>query len=376
VLVISDYYLPGYKGGGPLRTIANMVGWLGDDFDFYILAADRDLGEDTPYSDIQTGTWQVVGNAQVRYLRPEEMSFSGWRQLLNKIDYDILYLNSFFSSNSVKIMLLRRLGRIPQRPIVIAPRGEFHRGALAIKPYKKLPYLVMTKLLGMYRDVTWQASNIDEAATIRRQFPRSQVKIAPNLPLHPLPPQPNIPDKTKSQPTRLVFISRISSKKNLDGALKILQQVNAEVAFDIYGPVEDGGYWERCQQLMDALPPNVKAQYCGAVHPDDVIATFAQYHLFLFPTKGENYGHVIWEALYAGCPVLTSDQTAWDALETEIVGWAVPLHHRHRYVEIIEDTAAMTKADFQQMATRAQHYAAQVAVDETRLDANRHLFME
>jgi hypothetical protein len=43
----------------------------------------------------------------------------------------------------------------------------------------------------------------------------------------------------------------------------------------------------------------------------------AEYDLFLFPTLGENYGHVISEALASGCPVVISDQTPWRNLEAE-----------------------------------------------------------
>lgn len=34
ILTLADYYLPGYKAGGPIRTLANMVDMLGDEFKF------------------------------------------------------------------------------------------------------------------------------------------------------------------------------------------------------------------------------------------------------------------------------------------------------------------------------------------------------
>ena len=33
--------------------------------------------------------------------------------------------------------------------------------------------------------------------------------------------------------------------------------------------------------------------------------------LFVFPTLGENFGHVIYESLMCGTPVLVSDNTPW-----------------------------------------------------------------
>ena len=34
VLILAGCYLPGIKGGGPIRTIANLVEVLGDEFEF------------------------------------------------------------------------------------------------------------------------------------------------------------------------------------------------------------------------------------------------------------------------------------------------------------------------------------------------------
>ena len=36
ILCLTDHYLPGYKAGGPIRSIANLVEHLGDEFEIYI----------------------------------------------------------------------------------------------------------------------------------------------------------------------------------------------------------------------------------------------------------------------------------------------------------------------------------------------------
>ena len=45
ILSSVGYYLPGYKAGGPIRTLANMVDRLGDEFQFKIVTLDRDFGD-------------------------------------------------------------------------------------------------------------------------------------------------------------------------------------------------------------------------------------------------------------------------------------------------------------------------------------------
>ena len=59
--------------------------------------------------------------------------------------------------------------------------------------------------------------------------------------------------------------------------------------------------------------------------------SLAKNDLFFFPAHGENYGHVIAEAMAAGCPVLISDQTAWRNLEEKGAGWDLPLDAPGRF---------------------------------------------
>ena len=42
ILVFLGNYLPGFKSGGPLRTIVNLVDNLSDEFEFLIITSDRD----------------------------------------------------------------------------------------------------------------------------------------------------------------------------------------------------------------------------------------------------------------------------------------------------------------------------------------------
>jgi glycosyltransferase involved in cell wall biosynthesis len=377
ILVVTDYYLPGYKGGGPIRTLANLIDRLGGEFAFSVLARDRDLGSREAYPEVVYGRRVTVGAARVRYLAPVELRPLAWARLLRELEYDLLYLNSFFASLSARTMLLRRAGWIPRKPLLLAPRGEFNPGALKLKGRKKQVYLALAKTLGVYEDVLWQASSAAEQATILREFPPAadRCMIAPNL-LSGAPSDQHASahHADEDDRVRIVFLSRIAPMKNLDFALRLLAGIAAEVDFDIYGPLEDRRYWEECRALIDALPPNVRVEYRGEVHPAQVAETLAGYHLLFLPTRGENFGHVIWEALAAGCPVLTSDQTPWNDLEWRGAGWALPLSAPERFVAALGDVVNADTAARREQAQRAREYAAQVARDDEALEANRRLF--
>src|ERR1035441_2951328 len=86
VLVLVGTYLPGYKAGGPLRSIANLVATLGQEFHFRIATLDRDLGEKSPYPGIAANQWVRVGQADVHYLQPGLRGLLSLWALLRSVD--------------------------------------------------------------------------------------------------------------------------------------------------------------------------------------------------------------------------------------------------------------------------------------------------
>ena len=68
-------------------------------------------------------------------------------------------------------------------------------------------------------------------------------------------------------------------------------------------------YWKECVNLANIASSKLKIFHHGAIPFQKVLGVLSKNDLFLFPTKGENFGHVICEALFAGLPVITSDQT-------------------------------------------------------------------
>src|SRR5262245_3130432 len=121
VLAVIGHYLPGYKGGGPIRALANIVENLGQEFQFYVLTYDRDTNDEAPYPGVQPGVWQTVGHAQVLYLSSAERSPLVWKKALTRQKFDLLYLNSFFLTQSIYTMFLRGTRRLPNTPVIVAP---------------------------------------------------------------------------------------------------------------------------------------------------------------------------------------------------------------------------------------------------------------
>lgn len=376
ILTFAGHYLPGYKAGGPIRSLVNMVDQLGDAFDFRIVAADRDLGDAAPFKGVDVNAWNRVGEARVFYRSP---GAAGWRALLDSLDptsFDLIYLNSFFSpSAALRPLAYRRFGRLAPKPVLLAPRGEFSPGALALKPAKKRLFIALSKAVGLYGSVLFQASSEHEAADIRRTLGDVPVHVASDLPGRSTSNVDQDDVAAPGQPLRAVFLSRISPKKNLLRAIEVLARVRAPVTFDIYGVIEDGAYWARCQAAIAALPPHVQARYQRPLRPDEVIEVLARHDFFFLPTLGENYGHVIREALSAGLPVLISDRTPWRGLVAESAGADLPLEAPDAFVAWVEQFAALALAERAAMRRAARTRGDDPAAAAAAVDANRTLLL-
>lgn len=380
ILTFSVYYLPGYKGGGPVRTIENMVSHLDQELEFWIVTRDRDLGDSAPYPAIQRGRWQKVGSAYVYYLPAEDANFGAVGDLIKNTPHDIVYLNSFFDPVFTIYPLLHRLsGKAGKTPFVLAPRGEFAGAALAIKKLKKACYLRACRFLGLTKDVLFQASSEFERNDIERTLgiKRSSIKIASDLPSQKTHSLSSLSThySAEGKSLRVIFLSRISPMKNLDFAIQTLKSVQCKLQFDIYGPKEDTAYWAHCENLLNQLPTNITFNYCGNVLPQDVKDTFSRYDLFFFPTRGENYGHVIAESISVGTPVLLSDRTPWRTLEENDLGWVMPLDSPESFADKIDMFSLFSYEQRLQKRRHMLEFADKNLCDPESVNQNRELFL-
>ncbi len=377
ILLSIGAFLPGFKAGGPIPSVSNLVARLSDEFDFRILTADRDLGDTEPYLDVPTDRWIAGFGGQVRYCSPAKQGLRAMAATIRETPHDLLYLNSFFSTRfSVSPLLSRRFGMLPAVPTVLAPRGEFSSGALALKSGKKRTYIQVGNAMGLFKGLQWHASTTHELADIHAAMDVSdkQVSIASDLPaLLPEAPLSHAPRKPNS-PLRVTFISRISPMKNLDFALQVLSEVDFPVQFTIVGPEEDKSYSERCRALANALPANVQVKWAGAAPPEQIPQAMADHDLFFLPTHGENFGHVIAEALGAGTPVLLSDTTPWRGLEDLGIGHDLPLAQPELFRKALYDAWHQSETQAGQRRARAASYARKRQRNSADVEANRALF--
>lgn len=353
ILVLIGRYLPGHKDGGPIRTIKNLTDALGDEYEFYVLCRDRDNGDDRPYPGIELGKWYTVGKAQVKYLDPN--GFTRRTIIENAQGMDAIFSCGFMNDYSFNALRLHH-GKLKNIPLGVACMGGLSEGAIRQKYLKKKAYILFLKVFGLFKNITWAVSAPEEQADVYRHIGAgAKTIICENIPRSNVIGR-EVPRNTE-EPLKIVFLSRIAVKKNLIGAIKILSTVNAGGAkahFSICGPIEDVDYWEKCKAELAKLPNDITWEYCGDIETEKVPEKLSGQDVFFFPTLGENYGHVIFEAVAAGCIAVISDKTPW---KLDGIGYVHELGDDEAFKSTLETLMKMPAEEFNAMSDRAVEMA-------------------
>ncbi|CAL2090760.1 glycosyltransferase [Tenacibaculum sp. 190524A05c] len=311
VCIITGFYKPGYLAGGPIQSIYNLSNLLNQDFDIHIITQNFDLGAEKEVYNVETNVWiSRDEGVRVMYLNKRDFLFQSRKKCL-EIQPDVIYLNSFFATTSIlSIFYFNYLKRKNKIKLIIAPRGEFDPGALKIKKLKKSIYILFFKIFSLRKN-NFHATTALEKQNIDTVLKNNNIYIAENIPKKALGSIERVKEKYK---TTLLFYSRISPKKNLKFCIDFLvnNKFSGEISFLVAGPKEDFNYWNKCEREVKNLPENINFEYIGSVKHDEIDSLFKKCHYLFFPTLGENFGHVIYEALASGMPILISDKTPWE----------------------------------------------------------------
>ena len=357
ILIVIDWFFPGYKAGGPIQSTLNLCNALKGTYEIFVLTTDTDHGTNTPYPNIQPNTWlpNIVPGIKIFYCKKSSISKAYLTQQIEKVSADFIYLNHLFSPYFVILPIWLKWRNKIKSTLIICPRGALYDSALSLKKYKKLPLLFFYKAIGLDKFSIFHATNQREKNAIVQFFPNVNIVIADNLPnTNQLP---FVPIEKIMGTVKCIFVARIVPIKNLGFFLKALNNCLAQIQLTIVGPVENESYWNECKNYIQQLPSNVQVNYIGAKNNTEINGLLLQHHLFVLPTTGENFGHSILEAFIAGRPVLISNQTPWLQLIEKNAGWDVGLHQPEVFTQVVEKVASYNQQQYNTIAVGAWQYA-------------------
>ena len=335
--------------------------------EYLIFCGDTDLNG-ASLDNITTDKWIPFNDhTRVWYASPGKISDNLVKQV-ERQKPDILFIVGLFSwhFNIVPVIFCKG----PKK--ILSTRGMLHPGALSQKKWKKKTFLSCLKLLEYHHSISFHATDEEEEKYILEKFGLpAKVFIAGNFPnnIGILP----MTDK-ESGCLKLISIAIVSPMKNILWVLKELERAKGRIQYDIYGPVKDEDYLDECKAQIKRLPANIVAKLHKEIEPPRVAEVLQEAHVFILPSKSENFGHAFYEALSAGRPVITSHFTPWNHLRESHAGINVSLDD-NELSEAIDFFVSMNKDEFTQWHHSAVTYAQKAVDVENIRDEYRRMFL-
>ena len=365
VFITIPWFLPAYKAGGPIQSIANLIANYKIDIAYKIYTSTRDL-DGLKLEGIAENTWVKYNDwAEVFYA-----SNTNKKILKNEIALakpDVLFIIGIFSWHyNILPMLLPFKNKK-----ILSVRGMLHPGALSQKSMKKSIFLRLLNWIKIKDKVIFHATDLDEVMHIQNVF-GNNCKIITASNFGKIINRES--DVFKEVGTlKMITVALISPMKNHLLVLQSLVNCKANIEYTICGPVKDKVYWQQCLGVISEMPANIKVNYIGEINPNMVEKELTKNHVFIMPSKSENFGHAISEALSAKTPVITSHFTPWNNLEHAMAGINVDLNI-DSILKAINFFASLNQSEYVQFSSGAYLYFCEKNVVSVKQEAYKILF--
>lgn len=205
-------------------------------------------------------------------------------------------------------------------PLVLSPRGMLDSWSLLYRSWKKR----LAWRLYQHADLTnvraFCATSDQEADSLRALGLRQPVAVVPNgvdLPILDKLRRPS------SQPRTALFLSRIHPKKGLLDLVQAWGAVRPSGWILVIAGPDEGGHRYEVENAVIRSGMSQQVRFVGVVEGDAKLRLMMDVDLFVLPTRSENFGIVVAEALACAVPVLTTRGAPWEELVECGAGWWV-----------------------------------------------------
>jgi glycosyltransferase involved in cell wall biosynthesis len=320
VLHVVGAFWPAERYGGPVVSVKELCKAVqGAGVSVDVVTTDADGPTRSP---VTTDRWSEVEGLRVRYFRRIGKStfvlspdLARYVLAISRF-YDVIHITSTFQfPSSVAGAAARQAGT----PYIVSPRGSLQPWSLRQKRWKKAPYWNLVERYHLMHAAALHATAEIEAQALRELLPSRPVVIVPNG-VFPVA-VPTIQRKRR----QVVFLGRVHPKKGLDilmPALSLCASRWPDLETVVAGP-DDDAEWARVSDQIKSLNPVPNVRYVGPVYGDAKFALLAESTVFVLPSRSENFGQAVVEAMACGTPVVVSTNCPWRCVQEAGAGYWV-----------------------------------------------------
>ena len=261
------------------------------------------------------------GEQWIKALPNDGISSYGYSSNMNKFlgqsDYDLYHTNGMWMHcNHETCVVARRKGK----PYIITPHGMLYPQAMARSSWKKKLLLAIGGVDKDLRSAACiHATCKEEMEHYRDLGYKNPVAVIPN----PVTIPDFISDITVPQERRSIgYLGRLHPYKRPDALIKAWAQLAGDTkGFELMGKGTDE-YERYLYNLVTELQIK-NISFLGMVTGKEKYKTLASIRALCVPSKTENFGMTVAEALIAGTPVICTNTAPWEDLNTYHCGWWV-----------------------------------------------------
>ena len=320
ILHYIPVYAPAWQFGGPVQSTARLCEALTTlGHEVTVFTTNAGLNADTG---VPIGTCTIRNGVKVWYFAVSHAMGIHSRGMTESVrrcvsEFDILHVTGVWQTTSVAACRAAERGRVPY---VVSPRGALGTYSWTQKSLKKKLYYLLFEKRNVSRanGIHYTShQELEECAHLRLP---GRTCIIPNV----LDLSRWRRDEVAGRQWRqrmgfaesefaLINVGRLHHKKGLDllpAVLHSLTQSNWRMVF--IGLAEDETR-ARLQTEFTRLGLAQRVSFLEVLAPEHLVGAYSGADLFLMPSRHENFGNVVIEAMACGCPVVLSDQTGvWD----------------------------------------------------------------
>tara|TARA_Y100000590_G_scaffold141270_3_gene162058 strand:- start:1245 stop:2372 length:1128 start_codon:yes stop_codon:yes gene_type:complete len=303
--------------GGPANTIYWLAKALSrEKVDVTIVSTNLGLEN----NQVKTDSFIKTNYGKIYYGEGSGFNIKTIIQSLSEVKHhDIIHTNGLFDPIGLVTFFYAKL-LYPSKTIICSVRGGLSPSALKYSYLRKYFVLFLYRLTN--KNIYFHATSKKEIEDIKKIL-----KINKNCFYIPNYIEPTKRFKNKIRKKKIVFLGRIhpiKSIENLIEAVSISKSFNKNnFHLDIIGTYESRykDYYNILNDLVKKLNMQNKIKFLGHIEGEKKNKKIAESYALVLPSKSENFGNVILEALNQGTPVIASKGTPWKLVEKNNAGF-------------------------------------------------------